>query len=348
MEGDIKVLVVDDSGLMRLILSDILNSEPGITVVDTAENGRIAVRKATLLNPDVILLDMNMGRYDGLYAVENILKRQKIPIIILSALGNSNLDPILEALKLGAVDYLNKPEKNKAKVREISAVIVQKVRAAAESNKKLLSANYSKIKVNNNEHTFNKKSNYDIIVIGASTGGPTAIERVVTKFPSNLPIPVIITQHMPANFVPSFAKRLNALTPLEVKIGRRDDVLVPGRIIVAPGSRNMIVKRNELDRVVVDFTSTQYKEFNNPSINALMLSVANVYGKRVIGAILTGMGKDGADGLEAIYKADGYTIGQDKKTSVVYGMPREVAERNVIKNSVPIRDMAGFIVSCLS
>jgi two-component system chemotaxis response regulator CheB len=348
MEGDIKVLVVDDSGLMRLILSDILNSEPGITVVDTAENGRIAVQKAKLLNPDVILLDMNMDRYDGLYAVENILKRQKIPIIILSALGNSNLDPILEALKLGAVDYLNKPEKNKAKVREISAVIVQKVRAAAESNKKLLSANYSKIKVNNNEHTFNNKSNYDVIVIGASTGGPTAIERIVTSFPSNLPLPVIITQHMPANFVPSFAKRLNALTPLEVKIGRRDDVLVPGRIIVAPGSRNMIVRRNELDKVVVDFTPTQYKEFNNPSINALMLSVANVYGKRVVGAILTGMGKDGADGLEAIYKAGGYTIGQDEKSSVVYGMPREVAERNVIRNSVPIRDMAGFIVSCLS
>lgn len=345
---EIKVLVVDDSGLMRLIISDILNNEPGIRVVDKAENGKVAVEKVNKLKPDVVLLDMNMGEYDGLYAVENILKRHQIPIIILSAVGNSNLTPILEALKLGAFDYLNKPEKNRAAVREISNEIVRKVKAAAKSNKKLLTANNANIKVNNNKHTFGNNRNFDIIVIGASTGGPTAIEQIITKLPENLPIPLIIAQHMPANFVTSFADRLDALTPLDVKVGRKDEPVTAGKIIIAHGSNNMIIKRNELGRVVIDYTDDKYKEFNNPSINALMISVSEVYGKRSIGVILTGMGKDGADGLQAIYKEGGYTIGQNEATSVVYGMPREVAKRNVIKNSIPIQEMAGFMVSCLS
>lgn len=344
---DIKVLVVDDSGLMRLIISDILNSEPGIKVIGTADDGKDAVEKARLIKPDVIVLDMNMGEYDGLYAVKNILKRQQIPIIILSAVGNTNLDPILEALRLGAFDYLNKPEKNKAKVREIGLEIVQKVKDAAKSNKKILGIDTPQ-NVNLNKHTFDRNRSYDIIVIGASTGGPTAIEKIITQLPENLPVPVIIAQHMPANFVHSFAKRLDGLTPLEVKVGIKDELLTAGKIIIAPGSRNMIIKTNDLGHVVVDFTRTQYKEFNNPSINALMLSVAEIYGKRAIGAILTGMGKDGADGLEAIFKEGGYTIGQNKETSVVYGMPREVAERNVIKNTVSIQGMAGFMVSCIS
>lgn len=345
---DIKVLVVDDSGLMRLIISDILNSEPGMCVVGTAEDGKEAVAKSRKLKPDVILLDLNMEKYDGLYAVKHILRRQEIPIIILSAVGNTNLEPVLEALKLGAFDYLNKPKENKAKVRKIETEIVNKVRAAAASNKKILSSSTAPIKRNNGMHTFSESTSHDIIVIGASTGGPTALENIIKKLPVNLPVPVIIAQHMPANFVHSFANRLDGLTPLKVKVGMKDDVLCAGEIIVAPGSRNMIVKRDGSGRVVIGFTTKQYAEFNNPSINALMLSVAEVYGRRAIGTILTGMGKDGANGLEAMFKKGAFTIGQNKDTSIVYGMPKEVADRNVIKSCVSIQGMAGFIVSCIS
>lgn len=347
-EEDIKVIVADDSGLMRLIISDIVNDEPGMRVIDTAADGKEAVDKTLSLDPDVLLLDMTMGHYDGIYAVKNILSKKNIPIIILSALGNTNLDPIMDALRLGAFDYLNKPAENRAKVRDIANSIVEKVRLGASSNKKHFSTDNATIKSNQNAHTFLREVNYNVIVIGSSTGGPTAVERVITKLPENLPVPVLIAQHMPANFIPTFAKRLDSLTSLNVVVGRKDDVLRAGNIYIAPGNRNMIVTVNNVGQPIIDFTITKYKEFNHPSVNALMLSVAKVYGKRCIGAIFTGMGKDGANGLEAIKEAGGYTIAQDKKSSVVYGMPREVAERGYVNSVVSIHEMAGFMVSCLS
>ena len=348
MGEDIKVVVADDSGLMRLIISDIVNSEPGMTVIATAEDGKDAVEKTLKLIPDVLLLDMTMGEFDGLYAVKNILSKKDIPIVILSAMGNTNLNPIMDALELGAFDYLNKPENNKAKVRDIAKEIVAKVRIAAQSNKKYFNVNKTEIKLNQNEHTFDGTVNYDVIVIGSSTGGPTAIERVITKLPANLPIPVLIAQHMPENFVPSFVNRLDLITPLKVVVGKKGDVLTKGMIYIAPGGRNMIIERDEVNRPVIGFTPTQYKEFNNPSVNALMLSVATVYKGRSIGVVLTGMGKDGADGLEEIKKYGGYTIAQNKETCAVYGMPKEVAERGCVNSVVSIHEMGGFIVSCLS
>lgn len=348
--SDLKVIIADDSGLMRLVISDILNSADGITVVDTATDGKDAVQKVLKQDVDVLVLDMNMGEYGGLYAIENILKKKNVPILILSALGNTDMEPILDGLRLGAVDYINKPDRNKAKLREISNQIVRKVRHVARSNRQQIASakERKEIKLNQNAHTFFGKLNYDIIAIGASTGGPTAVERVVSKLPANLPVPVIIAQHMPANFIPSFANRLNTLTPLDVVVGKKDDVLEPGKIILASGSRNTIVRKNEKGQVVVDFTHKKFKEFNHPSINALFLSIAEVYGRGAIAAILTGMGKDGADGMEEIFKKGGYTVTQNKETSAVYGMPREVSERGVSKRSVSIYEMAGFIVSCLS
>jgi two-component system chemotaxis response regulator CheB len=344
---DIKVIVADDSGLMRLIISDIINSEEGMKVVDTAEDGRDATKKCLKQEVDVLVLDMNMGTFGGTYAVEHILKKKNVPILILSALGNSNMEPILDALRLGAVDYINKPDRNKTRVREIADKIIRKVRSVAVTNRRQIAASKKTIKINQEEHTFRGKLNYDVIVIGASTGGPTAVERIVSKLPSNLPVPVIVAQHMPANFVPSFANRLNTLTPLEVSIGRKDDVLLPGKVIIASGSRNSIVRRNERGEVVIDYVYKRFTEFNHPSINGLFLSVADVYGKRSIAAILTGMGKDGANGMDKIFNNGGYTIGQNEETSVVYGMPREVAQRGIIKQAVSIYEMAGFIVSCL-
>lgn len=345
---EIRVVIVEDSGLMRLILSDIVNSEPGLTVVGTALDGKEAVEVVLNTKPDVVLMDMNMGKYDGLYGVENILKKYKVPIIILSAVGNTNLEPVLQALQLGAFDYLNKPIENKAKVRQIDHQIVEKIKTAALTNNKHFSVDNAKIKKNTYLHTFDAKLNYHVLVIGASTGGPTAVERLITRLPENLPIPVLIAQHMPANFIPSFVNRLNNLTPLTVKVGISGEVIRPGTIYLAPGDKNMIVKKNTNGEVVIDFSGVKYPEYNHPSINALMLSTNEVYKNKTIGVILTGMGKDGANGLAAIYNSGGYTIGQDKATSVVYGMPKEVADRGVLCKALSIHEMAGFIVSCIA
>ena len=348
MENDIKVVVADDSGLMRLIISDILNEEPGIRVINTAVDGKDAVTKVLEQDVDVLVLDMNMGDYSGTYAVEHILKKKNVPILILSALGNTNMEPVMDALRLGAIDYINKPDGNKTKVREIGKDLVRKVKAVAKSNREYINTCKQPIKSNHSLHTFPKDLKYDILVVGASTGGPPAIEKIISNLPANFPIPIIIAQHMPANFVVSFASRLNVLTPLNVVVGSRNERVEAGKVIIASGETNTILKKNESGKVVIDFSDKRFTEFNNPSINSLFFSAAEIYGGRIIASVLTGMGKDGADGMEFIYNKKGYTIAQNKETSAVYGMPREVAERGVVQRAVSIDEMAGFIVSCLT
>jgi two-component system chemotaxis response regulator CheB len=251
----------------------------------------------------------------------------------------------MEALSLGAVDYLNKPANNNANIREVGLPLIQKVKEASQIN--LVKPVKLSAISNVNPHSFASQLNYDIIVIGSSTGGPTAVEKVITNLPGNLTIPVLIAQHMPSNFVPSFAERLNNLTPLEVSMARKDDVVEKGKVLIAPGSRNIIVRR-EGDKVVVDYTHRRYKDFNFPSVTGLMLSVAEVYGSKSIGVILTGMGKDGVEGMRAIYDSGGYTISQSEESCVVYGMPRAAFEDGCIRQVVPLNEIGGFLVSCLS
>ncbi|MGZ3904855.1 MAG: chemotaxis-specific protein-glutamate methyltransferase CheB [Bacteroidia bacterium] len=341
----VKVLVADDSVFMRMLIKDILEEDKEINVIAQAKDSKEALEMCKLYKPDVILLDMTMGEYDGIYGVKKIMEHCPTPIIILSALGNTDMEPVMEALSLGAVDYLNKPANNNSNIREVGAPLIQKVKEASSIHIK------PEIKqpsiVNVNPHSFVEKLNYDIIVIGASTGGPTAVEKVITNLPGNLTIPVLVAQHMPSNFVPSFANRLDSLTPLSVSMARKDDVVAKGKILIAPGSRNIVLRR-ENDKVVIDYTSRRYKDFNFPSVTGLMLSVAEVYGNRSIGVILTGMGKDGVEGMKAIREAGGYTIAQNEATCVVYGMPRAAAEDGSVMQMVPLNEIGGFLVSCLS
>ncbi|MGL5889568.1 MAG: chemotaxis protein CheB, partial [Bacteroidia bacterium] len=294
----------------------------------------------------VVVMDMHMGEYDGVYGVREIMKSYPTPILVLSAVGNTDMKPIMEVLALGAVDFLNKPTKSSSDMNEVAELIRQKVKEAALVQLSKISTPIQK-KANTNEHTFSDQLGYDVIVIGSSTGGPTAIENVITNLPGNLSVPILIAQHMPDNFVPGFAARLNNLTPLEVKVAQKDMPVEQGNVYIAQGPLNLIVKR-ENETVVFDYTSQKYKEFNGPSANALMLSVADVFGRRSIGVILTGMGRDGTDGIKAIFEAGGYTLAQDEQTSAVYGMPRSAAESGCIKQVVPISQIGGFIVSCLS
>lgn len=341
----IKVLVADDSVFMRILIKDILEEDHEIDVVAQAKDSKEAFELSETFKPDVILLDMTMGEYDGIYGVKKIMEFNPTPIIILSALGNTDMNPIIEALSLGAVDYINKPINNNTNIRELGAELINKVKEVSVLN--VRKNRYSNKVINTNPHSFNGNLNYDVIVIGASTGGPSAVEKVIVNLPGNLTIPVLIAQHMPSNFVPSFASRLDALTPLAVSMARKDDVVEQGKILIAPGSRNVIVRR-ENNRVIIDYTSQRYKEFNFPSVTGLMQSVAEVYGSRSIGVILTGMGKDGADGMKAISSAGGYTVAQSQDTCVVYGMPRAAVDNGSVKQIVPLNEIGGFLVSCLS
>jgi two-component system, chemotaxis family, protein-glutamate methylesterase/glutaminase len=321
----IRVLLADDSGFMRLYVRDILQRDGTIQVVGTAGNGLEAVERTLEHRPDVVVMDMNMGQYDGCYGIEHIMKRCPTPIVI---------------------DYVNKPAQNNTKVKEVEIELFEKILAASSAN--LAAArNAAGAKVNAAAHTFSAL-NYDVVVIGSSTGGPGALETLIKRLPSNMAVPVLIAQHMPPAFVPSFAERLNELTPLQVSMARLGDVLKPGHILLAPGSRNMVVHRNAFGEVVVHFEAKTYAAYNHPSVDGLMLSVASTFGSRAIGVILTGMGKDGALGMKSIREQGGFTVAQSKETCVVYGMPKEVVNNGDAMAVVPVDEMGGFLVSCLS
>ncbi|MEP2026571.1 MAG: chemotaxis-specific protein-glutamate methyltransferase CheB [Reichenbachiella sp.] len=339
---DTRVLIADDSGFMRLLISDILSENEGMQVVGAAVDGKDAVAKVKELKPDVLLLDMNMGEYDGIYAVKRIMKECPLPILILSAVGNTNLQPIFDALQEGAVDYLNKPSRGNAKMRLIEAELIQKIRSVTRAKPMAVKPNSK----NTNQHTFDEKSKYDLIVIGASTGGPSALEEVIVSLPSNLNVPVVIGQHMPTNFIAPFVKRLNKLSPLNVVVGTKGMEPTAGTVIIAPGTGNMVLVTKG-KKVKLDFTDQQYKEYNNPSINSIMLSAAKVYGAKTLGAILTGMGKDGVEGMKAIKEAGGYTIAQNERSSIIYGMPKAAVQCGAIDKSIDIKEIGSFIVNSL-
>ena len=330
---------------MRLLLSDILAESDMIDVVGTAVDGKDAVEQVKEIKPDVLLLDMNMGDYSGLYAVERLMKEAPLPILILSALGNTDLQPIFEALDHGAVDYLNKPQRGSSKIRLIEQELLQKIQSVNRANIGVV--NVVDAPVNTNIHTFSASRNYDLIVIGASTGGPTAIEKVITSLPGNLVVPVIVVQHMPSNFIGSFVKRLNGMTPLHVMEGRAGMIPKAGQVVVAPGNTNMIVEKSTRGDGKIAFTDEVYREYDKPSINAMMLSVAEVYGNRSIGVILTGMGKDGMLGMKAIKDMGGYTIAQSQKTCVIYGMPKAAVAYQAVDRSIDIDEIGGFLVNSL-
>ena len=337
-----RVLIADDSGFMRLLISDILSESEGIQVVGAAVDGKDALVKVKELKPDVLLLDMNMGEYDGIYAVKNIMKEAPLPILILSSVGNTNLQPIFDALQEGAVDYLNKPSRGNAKIRLIENELIQKIRSVTRAKPMAVKPNSK----NTNKHTFDESSKYDLVVIGASTGGPSALEEIIVSLPSNLNVPLVIGQHMPVNFIGPFVKRLDKLSPLNVVVGEKGMEPTAGTVIIAPGTGNLTLIKNG-NKVKIGFTDQKFKEYNNPSINSIMLAAAKVHGSRTMGVILTGMGKDGVEGMKAIKMAGGYTIAQNEKSSIIYGMPKAAVQCGAIDKSIDIKEIGSFIVNSL-
>ncbi|MEQ9440832.1 MAG: chemotaxis-specific protein-glutamate methyltransferase CheB [Cyclobacteriaceae bacterium] len=338
-------LLIEDSGLMRIILGDILRSDPEIELLGTASNGNEGVAKVKKLRPDVIITDMIMPESDGLEVVKTVMQSYPTPVILLSSLEKEH-PKVFEALSAGALDFMNKDQvATLAKVKQFPLNAL--VKAAAEVPLDKLTNR--DVRKNTHAHSFEQQLRYDIIAIGASTGGPAAIETLLNGLPANLNIPVVIAQHMPEQFLISFAKRLNRIIPLQVKIAERSEVLCGGIVYIVPGHTNThIIREVTTQKPMFRFTPRKYKEFNAPSIDGLFMSLAEVYQSKAIGVVLTGMGKDGTQGLAAIHRQQGYTIAQDASSSVVYGMPKSAVESGVVKEVVRLREIAGFLVSCLS
>lgn len=341
MKAKLKILIVDDSAFMRLLLSDLISADQTMEVVGTASNGLEAYESVGELKPDVVVLDLNMHEYDGLYAVKAIMKDRPTPILVVSSVGNTDLQPIFEALNHGAVDYMNKPNRNQSKMREVGDELIQKVRSVSRAKPKVIA------KKSTPSSTISpakgKKEDYEIIAIGASTGGPSAIEQILTGLPRDFSIPIIICQHMPKSFIPSFVERLNSISKIQVVTALKGMTLQAGTVLFCPGHANLILE-NKNNTVRVNFTDRTYPEYNHPSINAMMQSVAEVYGHRAVGIILTGMGKDGVEGMQALYNQGAYTIAQNRASSVIYGMPKAAVEAGLIREELDIKEIASYMI----
>jgi two-component system chemotaxis response regulator CheB len=329
----LRVLIVDDSAIVRKIFSEVLSREPDLEVVGTAPDPYVARDKIVQTRPDVITLDVEMPRMDGLTFLKKIMHYHPLPVIIVSSLTPRGGKMALQALELGAVEVLAKPG-SAFSVGDLGVELAEKIRAAAHIRfdaRKFQgdTSNQAPPKVTPLAQTTDK-----IIAIGASTGGTEAIKEVLVRLPQNTP-GMVIVQHMPPKFTTAFAERLNQQCAMEVKEAQDGDAVITGRALLAPGNYHMLLKRSGA-RYFVQVKTGPPVHHQRPSVDVLFNSAALSGGANVIGVILTGMGADGADGLLAMKERGAYTIAQDEASSVVFGMPREAIKRGATHKVLPL------------
>jgi len=341
----IRTLLIDDSSFMRRVIGDIISADEQLELIGTASNGKEGVQLASKLRPDVIVTDMMMPDSDGLYVVKQVMGNFPTPVILLSSLDKGN-QRIFDALDNGAFEFIDKPVELGSKSL-FDYPLNSLIKHAAAADLQLM--NFRNAKVEKAiVYDANEKKKHDIILIGASTGGPGAVEGIIMSLPSNLKVPVVVAQHMPSRFLETFAQRLNGLSPLPVKLAFKGQVIIGGNIYVVPGDYNTRIERSVLDhQPIFAFTQRTYDEFNNPSINCLFESAVEVYGRNTMGIILTGMGKDGMKGLKSIHDSGGFTIAQDEQSSIVYGMPKAAVQIGAVRCVAGLKDIPHCIIQNL-
>jgi len=340
MKNDIRVLVVDDSAIVRKVLSEELSRERGIAVVGTAPDPYVARDKIVRLKPDVITLDIEMPRMDGLTFLKKLMKYFPLPVIIVSSLTKKGGKLAMEALSLGALEVISKPSASYS-VGDMSVQLADKIRAVAHVHVTAKTDAASEASGPPRERIATKAlsaTTNKIIAIGASTGGTEAIKTVLLGMPPNSP-GIIIVQHMPAKFTTSFAERLDSLCAIRVKEAQDGDSIVNGQALLAPGNFHMLLRRSGA-RYYVQVKNGPMVHHQRPSVDVLFKSVADYAGSNAIGIILTGMGADGADGLLQMRQAGARTVAQDEKTCVVFGMPKEAIKREAAEKIAPLSDVA--------
>ncbi len=346
MSKKIRVLVVDDSAVVRKVLTNTLNKAADIEVVGTAPDPYVARDKIVALNPDVLTLDVEMPRMDGVTFLKKLMRYKPIPTIIVSSLTTKGSRLALEALESGAVEIIPKPGSSYT-VEELGDTLIEKIRAAAVARVEKRSARKADDKNGSSkEYTGLKFTTEKIIAIGASTGGTEALRVVLEKMPINAPGTVIV-QHMPIQFTRSFAERLNSICRIGVAEAQDGDLLQPGKALIAPGNSHMILQRSGA-RYLVRIKSGPLVYYQRPSVHVLFQSVAKNAGPNAVGAILTGMGSDGALGLKSMRDAGAPTIAQDEKTCVVFGMPKEAIKVEAVDHVLPLDKIADKILTLAS
>jgi len=359
----IRALIVDDSALIRKLLSDILSQDPNLRVVGTAFNGKDGLEKIKKLRPDVVLLDNVMPVLDGLQTLARIMKECPTPVVMISALGKRAEEITLTAFEYGAVDVIQKPEGILSQsIPDMAEEICRKTREAAKANLENLECmrnrELEEPDINKREKIEKHRSRKEttasvrnVLAIGASTGGPRALEKLISSFPADIPAAVLIVQHMPAGFTASLSKRLDSKTALRVKEAEEGDIIEEGTVLIAPGDYHMEIVQKTVNGRKKEVAHLSYgpKELGSrPSVNALFRSIAPIYGSKITSLILTGMNCDGADGAEQVKKMGGKVIAEAQSSCVIYGMPKEVVRRKLADFVLPLDKIAEEIIKIIS
>jgi len=352
----IRVLVVDDSALVRKLLTDLLSSDPEIEVVGTAQDPLVARERIKQLNPDVLTLDVEMPRMDGVTFLRNLMRLRPMPVVMVSTLTEKGAEITLDALRYGAVDFITKPkvdithslqdyrEELLSKVKMAATARVRQLTAAPSGGaERVPGASIAVDKVLPQAHRPHFRTTDRLIAIGASTGGTEAIREVLERLPGLTTPGIVITQHIPASFSGPFAQRMNRCSELEVSEARDGEQILPGHAYIAPGDRHLIVVRDGARyrcRLSDDVPVNRHR----PSVDVMFRSVAQNVGQNALGVILTGMGKDGALGLKDIREAGAHTIAQDEASSIVWGMPGAAVACGGAAEVLPLGDIAAAIL----
>jgi two-component system, chemotaxis family, protein-glutamate methylesterase/glutaminase len=342
----IRVLVVDDSAFMRTAIRRMLQSSGDIEVVGTANDGTEGLEKIASLRPDVVTLDFEMPRMSGLEVLRQVMPTAPLPIIVVSSLTQDGAEATLEALEAGAFDYVSK-ELSYASldIINIQQDLIEKVHAAAQSP--LQRAKVPQAPT----FAFNSLCNFvtpRLICIGTSTGGPKALQQLLPALPEDLPVPVVVVQHMPKGFTAPFARRLDSISRIRVSEATQHETLEAGHVYIAPAGVQLTFVHRGLSTIGISLSPTPTDTPHIPSVDVMMLSAAELLRDRAMGVIMTGMGNDGERGMRAIFRAGGFTIGQDEQSCVVYGMPRSCATANILRRVTSLNLLAQEIVTVAS
>jgi two-component system chemotaxis response regulator CheB len=343
MSEPVRVLVVDDSALMRKLIPRILERDSSIQVIGTAMDGTFGLQKIEELKPHVVTLDLEMPRMDGMEALRVITRKHRLPVIVVSSHTTEGASATFRALALGAFDFVPKPrDAASAHMEEIAAELISKIKQAARTGvPKTPELIFGPRKV---EKIAAKRQlrPTKIVAIGVSTGGPNALQYLFSQIPGDFPGAILVVQHMPEGFIELFARRLNECSALEVKEARSGDVLLAGRALICPSNRHLKVRRMPLGDVVI-LSDDPRVNGHRPSADVMFQSVARELGSQAVAVLMTGMGEDGAEGMGAVKSAGGITIAQDEESCVVYGMPKAAIERGYASRVVSLETLASTL-----
>lgn len=339
----VRVLVVDDSALMRKLIPQMIETSPSIEVVGTAMDGTFCLKKIEELKPDVVTLDLQMPGMNGIDTLKEIMRRNPLPVIVVSSHSTDGASVTFKALGLGAFDFVTKPQDATTHMEESASELIAKIKAAAECKVvrpgRLRGTTLHPEKISAGKATPKPTK---LIAIGISTGGPQALEFMLAQLPPDFPGAIVIVQHMPEGFTEMFARRLDEICALRVKEAQSGDILQAGRVLVCPGSRHLRVKRLTMGDVVV-LSDEARVNGHRPSVDVLFNSAAEEFRKDAIAVLMTGMGDDGAEGLGAVKKAGGMTIAQNEESCVVFGMPKAAIERGYATRIVALDGLASTL-----